>query len=83
MDFIISLLNEWDPIGLLPFAPSDEYIVETIRIYDYINNNSSVSIDDLASKINDIFIYSFGKDVYSEDYQACKKIAKKILDHIN
>ena len=35
MDRIEQIINEWDPIGLFPMAPKDEYVEEekNSRIY--------------------------------------------------
>ena len=80
MELIVRLLNEWDPIGLLPYAPDDEYIVEAKRISEYINQHPFCKIDDLAKAINEIFIKSFGADIYKDNYSACYSIAKSLLD---
>ena len=30
------IINEWDPIGLFPIAPKDEYVEEIRKIEEYI-----------------------------------------------
>ena len=74
------VVNEWDPIGFFPMAPKDEYINEIKKIIDYLNKNQDVSEEKLTKKINEIFIQSFGSDVYVEDIDGCLKVAKGILN---
>lgn len=77
---IMIVVNEWDPIGFFPMAPKDEYINEIKKIIDYLNKNQDVSEEKLTKKINEIFIQSFGSDVYVEDIDGCLKVAKGILN---
>lgn len=78
MNKILMVVNEWDPIGFFPMAPKDEYIDEIKKIYKYLNENQNVTEEKLAKKINEIFIQSFGNDVYIEDIEGCLKVAKGI-----
>lgn len=77
---IMIVVNEWDPIGFFPMAPKDEYINEIKKIIEYLNKNQDVSEEKLSKKINEIFIQSFGRDVYVEDIDGCLKVAKGILN---
>lgn len=77
---IIIVVNEWDPIGFFPMAPKDEYINEIKKIIEYLNKDQDVSEEKLSKKINEIFIRSFGSDVYVEDIDGCLKVAKGILN---
>lgn len=77
---IMIVVNEWDPIGFFPMAPKDEYINEIKKIIEYLNKNQDVSEEKLSKKINEIFIQSFGSDVYVEDIDGCLKVAKGILN---
>lgn len=79
MNKILIIVNEWDPIGLFPMAPKDEYIDEIKKIHKYLNENQNVTEEKLAKKINEIFIQSFGSDVYIEDIEGCLKVAKGIV----
>lgn len=79
MNKILMVVNEWDPIGFFPMAPKDEYIDEIKKIYKYLNENQNVTEEKLAKKINEIFIQSFGSDVYIEDIEGCLKVAKGII----
>jgi hypothetical protein len=79
---IMEIINEWDPIGFFPMAPKDEYANEVKKIHDYIDFAQNVKIEILAKKINDIFLESFGADVYDEDIEQCTLIAKELLKGI-
>lgn len=83
MNEIMNLINEWDPIGFFPMAPKDEYINEIREIENFLQNNTSLYIEILAKKINDIFKESFGDDVYIEKIDTCKLVAQKILETHN
>ena len=80
MEKIIRIINEWDPLGLFPLAPRDEYVDEATKIYEYINNNKSITIQQLAQTIHRIFLETFGQDIYEEDMQKCIFVAEKILN---
>ncbi len=81
MDKILLVVNEWDPIGFFPMAPKDEYISEIKKIYEYLNVSQDVTEKELAKKINEIFLMSFGSDVYVEDAEGCLKAAKDIISN--
>ena len=82
MEKIQVIINEWDPVGLFPMAPDDEYTNEIIKIFKYLNLNQNVTEEKLAKKINEIFLTSFGSDVYVEDFKKCLNIAKHIINDI-
>ena len=73
-------INEWDPIGLFPMAPEDEYMNEIIKIMEYLDAVRDITEEKLAIKINQIFIASFGDDVYAEDIKGCLNVARKIIN---
>lgn len=81
MNKILLVVNEWDPIGFFPMAPKDEYISEINKIYEYLNISQDITVDELAKKINEIFLMSFGSDVYVEDIEGCLKVAKAIISN--
>lgn len=82
MDRIEQIINEWDPIGLYPMAPKDEYVEEEKKIVEYIEKWPNITEKKLADRINEIFIEAFGKDVYKEDMVACSYVARKIIDNL-
>lgn len=79
MKKIMEIINGWDPIGFFPMAPKDEYANEVKKIYDYMCINQNFKVDNVAKKINEIFLEAFGADVYDENIEQCMLVAKKIL----
>ena len=79
---ILEIINDWDPIGFFPMAPKDEYTSEVEKIYEYVHSNHSLQIEQLAQRINELFVRRFGRDVYNEDMEQCIVVAKKILTGI-
>lgn len=79
MERITQIINDWDPIGFFPMAPKDEYINEIKKINEFVGSNYSLQVHTLAQEINNIFVETFGTDVYDEDLEQCTIIAKKIL----
>jgi hypothetical protein len=77
-DIVEMIINEWDPIGLIPPAPVDEYWSEIEKITEklVISNNE----DELAIYIQNIFVDSFNSDVFRREKEECKRIAKCILE---
>lgn len=55
-------------------------IYEIKKIYEYLNISSNVTEEKLAKRINEIFLISFGSDVYIEDIEGCLKVAKNIIN---
>jgi len=76
---LIKVINDWDPIDFFPMAPKDEYFNEIKKIQEFIINNSNISAEELAEKIHNIFVQSFGTDVYSGNIEQCTVIAQKFL----
>ena len=54
MDRIEQIINEWDPIGLFPMAPKDEYVEEGKKIVEYIEKWPNITEKKLADRINKI-----------------------------
>lgn len=83
MNQIIEIVNLWDPIGLFPMAPKDEYEAECKEIYRFLENNKKIKEKELAEKINDIFSKRFGVDVYnSKARKKCYDVSREILKAI-
>ena len=76
---IREIINEWDPIGLFPFAPADEYDTEITEIERVIYKNKDISVEDLAEAIEEVFCRAFGDDVYVSNPQESEIVARKIL----
>ncbi len=79
MEIITKIINDWDPIGFFPMAPKDEYVIEIKKIYEYVSGNQNLQVQTLAETINEIFVKSFGPDVYDQNMEKCMLIAEKIL----
>ena len=68
---ISNIINDWDPIGLFPAAPKDEYNEEINKISEIIINNKNISDIELASFIKEIFLSSFGESVFKAKEKEC------------
>ena len=80
---IKDIIDAWDPVGLLAMhAPLDEYDSETNQIYELLKTQPEANADFVANCIYDIFIKSFGSDVFRKDICDCLQVANKILSDI-
>lgn len=77
---ILEIINEWDPIGLFPLAPKDEYIREIEIIENIISKKPEISTKQLAYELHSMFIERFGNEVYVHGIGDCEEIAKTILE---
>ena len=76
---IKEIIDFWDPIKLLSFAPQDEYDFEIKQIRNKMLINKDIKTDELALVIQTVFKNAFGEDVYYSDENIEFDIAKKIL----
>lgn len=76
---IKEIIDFWDPVKLLSFAPQDEYDFEIKKIKNKMLINKDIKTDELALVIQTVFKNAFGKDVYYSDENIEFDIAKKIL----
>ena len=67
-------IDEFDPMNLLPHAPSDEYDMESTKILAQISVNST--IEEITKVIMNVFSKSFNEN-FEENY--CKPIAVKLF----
>lgn len=73
-------IDKWDPVELLiTHAPKDEYDGESKKVFNRLNGLTTVSVEDLSGIIYEVFVKSFGDDVFISDISVCKEIAEKIL----
>ena len=77
MDFVKSVIDAWDPVGLLFHAPSDEYRLEIEEIQNLLCIVEDV--DDLAEAILKVFVESFSKEIFVKSKEECAKIAQLLL----
>lgn len=77
MDEIKKVIDEWDPINLLPYAPNDEYSPEIAEIENLLCLCDNAA--ELSSGIYKVFVKSFGKDVFNRPESECCQIAERLL----
>ena len=80
LDSVREIINDWDPIGLFPMAPDDEYEDEIRQIYEYVSDNANIGKKELATFISDTFIDVFGIDVFTASDIDCQSVAEQILN---
>jgi hypothetical protein len=77
---ITNIVNQWDPIGLFPGAPDDEYSCEISEIMVLVNSSKDRTF--IAQGILNIFTKWFGSDIFLGSYDECYLVAGKILESI-
>ena len=78
MSNIKEIINTWDPIGLFPFCPDDEYYSEISQIETFLSETKGEK--DLGEYIFALFIKSFGANIFQRSMTECCIIARKILE---
>lgn len=78
-DAITEIINNWDPIEVLPYAPIDEYEVEVSEILSYINSQRTIDVSGLAHRIKEIFLSRIDTVSVACEYQKCYEIAQQIF----
>ena len=80
-DIIKSIIDTWDPIGLLETGcPKNEYDIEIDSILGYIMSNLSIiNSDELGKSIFNIFIGYFGVITFNKDLNDCKEVGKRLI----
>ena len=77
MNFVKSVIDNWDPIGLLFHAPDDEYHSEIEEIQNLLClTDDSV---ELSEGIFKIFLKSFGEETFKKSKTECNQIAQILL----
>lgn len=77
------IVDGWDPIGLFPHAPKDEYNKESVSICEFIKEmkiKGEIDEQELATKIYKIFVVNFGEDIFKPKSDECLAIALNILE---
>lgn len=77
MNFIKKDIDDWDPIGLFPGAPDNEYWTEIENIEQLVSATDDP--DELAEGIYAVFVREFGDDVFKRNKLECKRIAQMII----
>ena len=71
------IIDAWDPVNLLLFAPNDEYHSEIANIEKMLESVQDVNI--LSEEIYKLFLDSFGETVFQKDRLECTQVAEAIL----
>lgn len=74
---VTRIINEWDPIGLFPGAPLDEYYDEIQQILLLLDTN--ITVEELSKTIKEVFENSFNSTIFNKSENECYEVAKKIL----
>ena len=77
-EIIKDIITKWDPIGLMEFAPPDEYDDECYLILNMFIQKQEV----LGKVIYDVFNNSFGES-FQENLSQCMKVGREIEIRIN
>ena len=72
---IRNIINNWDPVNLFPNAPDNEYQSEIGELYSFISKHNNYSLHELGLKVEEVFIYSFGSDVFNKTLEQCEEVA--------
>ena len=76
---INEIIDRWDPMGLFPFAPKDEYTDESMLIEKALSKMMNSRL--LGEEIQRIFINSFGEENFTNSIDECVEIARLILQN--
>lgn len=82
-DTVKKVIDNWDPIGLLPYAPKDEYDDESSAICEFIEEmklKGEIDEQELAHKIYNVFSTNFGNDIFKSKFDECLDTALKIIE---
>ena len=77
------MIHSWDPIGLFPIAPKDEYYDEVKLIMKFVEQHKDIETEGLENEIKSIFLRMFGDDIYSgknQEHEIASKILKCLLE---
>ena len=77
MSSIKEIIDTWDPIGLFPFCPDDEYHSEISQIETFLSEPRAEK--DLGEYIFALFAESFGSNVFQRSMAECCITAREIL----
>lgn len=77
MSNIKEIIDTWDPIGLFPFCPENEYHSEILQIEAFLCEPRAEK--DLGEYIFALFTESFGADVFQRTMPECCITARKII----
>lgn len=76
-EIIKDIIVKWDPIGLMEFAPPDEYDNECHLIFEALIKKQA----SLGKIIYDVFIDNFGEE-FQVDLAKCMDVAAEIENRV-
>lgn len=76
MNCIAEIVNQWDPIGLFPLCPRDEYSPEIVKIQNVMH--AGISKENLGKAIFQIFSSAFDES-FTKSEQECIAIANNMI----
>jgi hypothetical protein len=71
------IINEWDPIDLLPIFPLDEYRDEILEIIELLKKARDINV--VSMGIKKILSENFGDDVFRKTYEECLEIGRQLI----
>jgi hypothetical protein len=72
-----TIIDKWDPIDLLSFAPEDEYDFESKKIAESTSINDTVETIGLV--IFSVFLESFGANTFRKSVDECVGVARQFI----
>ena len=82
-DEIRSVIDRWDPLGMLAGGcPDNEYFPELRQICDFIHENNELTPESLGLETSKIFNHMFGEEMFSKSIGECRETAAKIIEKI-
>ena len=76
MNSVKTIIDEWDPIDLLAYAPEDEYDFEIKEIEQILA--LQVDVDQLAVEIFRVFTEAFGTEVFKRVWKNAEILQEKL-----
>jgi hypothetical protein len=77
-ELVKAIIDCWDPVDLLSFAPKDEYDPISETISNMISQNDTV--ESIGNVIHKVFLESFGKITFEKSKDDCIEVAKQISE---
>ncbi|MCP1312221.1 DUF1871 family protein [Paenibacillus tyrfis] len=77
-NLVRQVIHEWNPYGLLPHAPDNEFDSEIEKVTESLQQVNT--LEELARSIQEIFSLSFGE---SFKYERCLSVANQIWNKAN
>ncbi|WP_161783530.1 DUF1871 family protein [Paenibacillus tyrfis] len=77
-NLIRQVIHEWNPYGLLPCAPDNEFDSEIEKVTKSLQQVNT--LEELARSIQEIFSLSFGEPF---KYERCLSVADQIWNKAN